>query len=173
MKNVWIKALLTGALLLGATGCVQTNDIEVESVSNDKANLKAYKTYQFLEDSGIVEEDKNGKLKRSNSEVAELVEEVINEQLQRHGKKPTAKDPDFLVAYVGGSNMEAVVAKVNADGKQIIEKKPAAALLIMLVDADTGEILRIATAEGDLKNQPIEEKRARIEYAVKKMLSGI
>ncbi len=173
MKNVWIKVLLSGTLLLGATGCVQTNDIEVESVSNEKANLTAYKTYQFLEDSGIVEEDKKGNLKRSNSEVAALVEEVINEQLQKYGKKPTAKDPDFFVAYVGGSNKDAVVAKVDEKGKQIIEKKPAAALLIMLVDADTGEILRIATAEGDLKNLPLEQKRARIEYAVKKMLSGI
>ena len=173
MRHVWIKALMTGVLLLSINGCVQTNDIEVESVNNTKVNLKAYKTYQFLEDSGIVKEDKNGKLERSDSEVAALVEEIINEQLQKHGKKPTAKDPDFLVAYVGGSNKEAIEAKVNAEGKQIIEKKPAAALLIMLVDADTGEILRIATAEGDLKNLPLDKKRERIEYAVQKMLAGI
>ncbi len=173
MRYVWIKALLTGVLLMSINGCVQTNDIEVESVNNEKVNLKAYKTYQFLEDSGIVKEDKNGKLQRSNSKVAALVEEIINEQLQKHGKKPTAKDPDFLVAYVGGSNKDAVVAKLDEKGKQIVEKKPAAALMIMLVDADTGEILRIATAEGDLKNLPLDKKRERIEYAVQKMLAGI
>ncbi len=173
MRHVWIKTLLTGVLLLSINGCVQTNDIEVESVNNAKVNLKAYKTYQFLEDSGIVKEGKNGKLQRSNSEVAALVEEIINEQLQKHGKKPTAKDPDFLVAYVGGSNKDAIVAKLDEKGKQIVEKKPAAALLIMLVDADTGEILRIATAEGDLKNLPLDKKRERIEYAVQKMLAGI
>jgi len=173
MRHIWIKALLTGVLLMGINGCVQTNDIEVESVNNEKVNLKAYKTYQFLDDSGIVKEDKNGKLQRSNSDVAALVEEIINEQLQKHGKKPTAKDPDFLVAYVGGSNKDAVVAKLDERGRQIVEKKPAAALLIMIVDADTGEILRIATAEGDLKNLPLEKKRERIEYAVKKMLAGI
>jgi len=173
MRHIWIKALLTGVLLMSINGCVQTNDIEVESVNNEKVNLKAYKTYQFLDDSGIVKEDKNGKLQRSNSDVAALVEEIINEQLQKHGKKPTAKDPDFLVAYVGGSNKDAVVAKLDERGRQIVEKKPAAALLIMIVDADTGEILRIATAEGDLKNLPLEKKRERIEYAVKKMLAGI
>jgi len=113
MKHLWIKAVLAGAVMLGTSGCVQTNDIEVESVDNEKANLKAYKSYQFLEGSGLVKEDKNGKLQRSNSEVAALVEEVINEALQKHGKKPTSEDPDFLVAYVGGSNKEAVVSMVQ------------------------------------------------------------
>jgi hypothetical protein len=169
----WIAVIFAAGVLLGTNGCVPTNDIEVESVTNEKANLKGYKTYQFLEDSGIVEDDGTGKLKESDKKVAAMIEEIINTELQKEGKTPAAKDPDFFVAYVGGTNTEAVKVKLDEKGKQIVEKTPEAALLIMLVDADTGEILRLATAEGEIKDLPQEQKRARIEYAIKKMLKDI
>jgi hypothetical protein len=171
--NKWMMGILVAGTLFGMNGCVSTNDIEVESVTNEKANLKGYKTYQFLEDSGIVEDDGTGKLQESDKKVAAMIEEIINTELQKEGKTPTAKDPDFFVAYVGGTNAESVKAKLDKKGKQTIEKRPEAALLILLVDADTGKILKLATAEGEMKNLPAEQKRARIEYAVKKMLKDI
>jgi hypothetical protein len=173
----WIAVIFVAGALLGVNGCVSTNDIEVESVTSDKVNLKGYKTYQFLEDSGIVEDDGSGKLKESDKKVAAMIEEIINEDLMKAGKHPAEKDPDFFVAYVGGTNTEAVKVKLDEKGKQIVEKAPEAApeaaLLIMLVDADTGEILRLATAEGEMKDLPPEQKRKRIEYAIKKMLKDI
>jgi len=169
----WLSSVLIVTVMTGVTGCVPTNDISVENVSNDKVNMAGYKTYQFLEDSGIVEDDGSGKLKESDKEVAALIEEIINTELQKKGKKPVAKNPDFFVAYVGGSNLEAVSVKLDKKGREVIEKKPEAALLIMLVDADTGEILRLSTAEGEMKDLPADQKRKRIEYAIKKMLKDV
>ena len=169
----WFSVLLVSVMIAGISGCVPTNDIEVESVSNDKVNMSGYKTYQFLADSGVVEDDGSGKLKESDKKVAALIEEIINTELQKKGKKPTAKNPDFFVAYVGGSNLEAVSVKLDKKGREVVEKKPEAALLIMLVDANTGEILRLSTAEGEVKNLPADQKRKRIEYAVKKMLQDV
>ncbi|MCF6206916.1 MAG: DUF4136 domain-containing protein [Sulfurovum sp.] len=169
----WLAVLLMASAVIGMNCCVPTSDIEVESVTNEKANLNAYKTYQFLEDSGIVEDDGKGKLKESNKKVAAMIEEIINTELQKAGKKPAADNPDFFVAYVGGSNLDAVKMKLDEKGKQIVKKQPQAALLIMLVDADTGTILRIATADGEVKGLPQDQTRKRIEYAVKKMLKGI
>ena len=169
----WLGSIVTAVMIMGVSGCVPTNDIEVENVSNDKVNMAGYKTYQFLEDSGIVEDDGSGRLKESDKEVAALIEEIINAELQKKGKMPTSKNPDFFVAYVGGSNLEAVHIKLDKEGKEIIEKKPEAALLIMLVDADTGKILRVSTAEGEMKKLPADQRRKRIEYAIKKMLKDV
>jgi len=161
------------AILLGLSGCTPTNDIEVESVTNEKVNLKAYKTYQFLEESGVVESDSKGKLIESDKKMAAMIEDVINEQLQKKGKKPTAEKPDFFVAYVGGSDKDAVKVKVDEKGKQMIETSPEAALLIMLIDANTGAVLKVSTAEGEMKSLPEKEKRERIEFAVRNMLKNI
>jgi len=169
----WMTPLVAAAMLLGMNACVQTSDIEVESVTNEKANLKAYKTYQFLDESGIVESDGKGDLVEGDKKTAALVEEIINKELQKKGKVPAAADPDFFVAYVGGTDKDAVKVKVDKKGKGIIESAPEAALLIMLIDAQTGAVLKVSTAEGELKSLPQKEKTERIEYAVKKMLKDI
>ena len=169
----WITSLLVGGMILGMNACVQTNDIEVESVTNEKVNLQAYKTYQFLEESGIVVSDGKGELVEGDKKIAALVEEIINRQLQKKGKIPVAADPDFFVAYVGGTDKDAVKVKLDKKGKKILESAPEAALLIMLIDAQTGAVLKVSTAEGEFKSLPQKEKRARIEYAVQKMLKDI
>jgi hypothetical protein len=169
----WLKGVVAVLMVVGMAGCVPTDDIDVESVTNEKVNLDGYKTYQFIEDSGIVEADGKGKLKESDKKIAALIEEVINTELQKEGKTPVSKSPDFLVAYIGGSDEEAVKVKLDEKGKQVVEKAPEAALLIMLVDADTGAILRLSTAEGEVTQLPEDQKRKRIEFAVKKMLEGV
>jgi len=171
--NRYLITLFSAVVILGVSACVPTNDIEVESVSNEKVNMQGYKTYQFLDDSGIIEEDGSMKTRQKDRQIAAMIEEVINEELQKKGKTPTAKDPDFLVAYVGGSNDEAVKVKLDKKGKQVVEKRAEAALLIMLVDAQSGAILKVATAEGEVKNLPMDQTRKRIEFAVKKMLKDI
>jgi len=171
--NKWLSSLLLAGVLLGTTGCVSTNDIEVESVTNEKVNLQGYKTYQFLEDSGVMEMGSNGKLKDAASDISAMVEEIINDQLQKKGKVPVSKSPDFFVAYVGGSDKDAIKVRLDEKGKQIVEKSPEAALLIMLIDADTGEVLKVSTAEGEFKSLPRQKQKERIEYAVKKMLKDI
>jgi hypothetical protein len=169
----WLSTLILTVSIAGVNGCVSTNDIEVESVTNEKVNLKAYKRYQFMKESGIVESDGKGKLVDSDKKVAALVEEIINEALQKKGKTPVAKDPDFFVAYVGGTDKDAVKVKLDDHGKEIVESAPEAALLIMLIDAQTGAVLKVSTAEGEFKSLTPEEKKARIEYAVKKMLKDL
>lgn len=169
----WFKSIFAVLMVVGMAGCVSTDDIDVESVTNEKVNLDGYKTYQFMEESGVIEVDGKGKVRESDKKIAALIEEIINTELQKMGKKPVSKSPDFLVAYVGGSNEEAVKVKLDEKGKQVVEKAPEAALLIMLIDAETGAILRLSTAEGEVKQLPEAQKRERIEFAVKKMLKGM
>lgn len=167
MTNIMKVSLLTAALL-GFTGCVSTSDIKVENTKSDKVDLRGYKTYQFIEGSGVLQD---GKKKKVNA--AEEIEAQINAQLMKKGKTPVSKDPDFFVAYMGGSDMEAVKVKLDKNGKEVIEKSPEAALVLMLIDAESGAIIWMSTAEGEAKGGTKEEIKKRIDFAVKKMLNGV
>ncbi len=171
MITILKEALVTLALV-GLSGCVSTSDIEVENAQSEKVNLNGYKTYQFIQGSGIAD-DKATKKILDSEKTAARIESLINEELIKKGKVPVSKDPDFLVAYLGGADMETVKTKLDKKGKEIIEKRPEAALMLMLVDADTGSILWISTAAGEVKNLPLEDRRKRLQYAVKKMLEGV
>ena len=98
---------------------------------------------------------------------------LINQELMKKGKKPVSSNPDFFVAYLGGADMEAVKTKLDKKGKETIEKTPEAVLVLMLIDADTGGIIWMSTAEGEMKDLPLEDRRKRLEFAVKKMLDGV
>jgi PBP1b-binding outer membrane lipoprotein LpoB len=166
-----LKGTLTALIILGVTGCVSTSDIQVEQAQSEKVNLDGYKTYQFIADSGILQDKKDPAGKKLN--VTAEIEDMINKELAKKGKVPVSKNPDFFVAYMGGSDMDAVKSKLDKNGKEIIEKSPEAALVLMLVDADTGSIIWMSTAEGEVKGGSAEDIKKRLDYTVKKMLNGV
>ncbi len=167
-----LKSALVALALLGFAGCTTTSDIQVNTTQSDKADLKGYKTYQFIEGSGVANDKATKKIMNSDKTAARI-EMLINQELMKKGKIPVSEDPDFFVAYLGGADMEAVKIKLDKEGKEVIEKRPEAALLLMLVDADSGSIIWMSTAGGEVKDLPLKERRKRLEYAIKKMLNGV
>jgi hypothetical protein len=167
-----LKGALVALALAGMTACVSTSDIQVEKAQSEKVNLDGYKTYQFIEDSGIVEDTRNTKVPK-NMNVAEEIEQMINSELAKKGKIPVSKDPDFYVAYLGGADMDAVKSKLDKNGKEHFEKSPEAALVLLLVDADSGSIIWMSTAEGEAKGGSTDDIKKRLNFAVKKMLDGV
>ena len=167
-----LKGALVALALVGFTGCVSTSDILVDNTQSDKVDLKGYKTYQFIEGSGVAE-DKETKKMMNSTKTAARIESLINQELIKKGKTPVSSNPDFFVAYLGGADMEAVKTKLDKKGQEIIEQKPEAVLVLMLVDANSGAIIWMSTAEGEMKDLPIEDRRKRLEFAVKKMLNGV
>ena len=69
--------------------------------------------------------------------------------------------------------MDAVKSKLDKNGKETLEKSPEAALVLMLVDADSGSIIWMSTAEAEVKGGDAKQIKERIDYTVKKMLSGL
>lgn len=171
MKKV-LKITLLSLGLIGLTACVSTNDIKVESTKSEKVDLKGYKTYQFLEGSGLAD-DTSKNILTKNESVSNEVESQINKELMAKGKVPVSKNPDFFVAYLGGVDKENIKRKLDKDGKEAISKHDEAAIVLMLIDAGTGSIIWMSTAEGEAKGGTIESKKKRLDYAVKKMLKGI
>jgi len=171
MTNM-VKTALVALLLLGVTGCVSTKDIQVETVKSDKANLKGYKTYEIIKESGADESLKKDKtLKGVNVDAG--IRKIIVEELAKRGKVEVKHDPDFFVAYVAGADMNAMQIKLDKKGRSTIENIPEAAMLLMLVDADTGAIIWLSTAEAEFKGLPLEQQQERLKYTIKKMLSGL
>lgn len=161
---------LIGLLVAGFTsGCVKTDDIEVVALKSEKANLAGYKTYQIMDESGF---DKDTQLK-SDIDINLELRQTVNAELAKKAKVPVTQDPDFYVAYMGAADMDAIKEKVDKKGKVTIENAPTAGILLALIDANTGEIIYLSSAEGDVKNLPIEEKRKRLNYAIKEMLGNI
>lgn len=164
-----LKGFLITLAVIGLSGCVPTSDIVVEKSASDKVNLDGYKTYQIIEGSGLTDDTKVKNVKVADAEI----QKIIVTELAKHGKVLNTEDPDFFVAYLAGNDPNAIEIKVDASGHEQLKKAPAAGIVLMFVDADTGSIIWISTAEGDMKNLPLEERRARFQYAVKKMLSGL
>ena len=167
-----LKGVLAALMIVGITGCISTSDIQVEKAQSEKVNLEGYKTYQFIEDSGIIEDTRDTKVPK-NMNVSDEVEHMINSELAKKGKMPVSKDPDFFVAYLGGADMDAVKSKLDKNGKEVIEKSPEAALVLLLVDADSGSIIWMSTAEGEVKGGDADSIKKRLKYTVKKMLDGV
>jgi hypothetical protein len=163
-----LKGAMVVLMIAGFTGCVSTSDIKVESVKSEKVDLKGYKTYQILEESGVATESRV-----TNLDVNAELQRIINTELGKKGKIPVTNDPDFYVAYLAGTDMDAIKVKVNEEGQETIENVPAAAMILLLVDAETGVIIGISTAEGEVKNLPLEDRKKRLSYTIKKMLSDL
>jgi len=165
-----IKSTLAGLLIAGFTaGCVKTDDIEVVALKSEKVNLAGYKTYQIMDESGF---DKDTK-KQADVDINSELRQTVNAELAKKAKVPVTQNPDFFVAYMGAADMDAIKEKVDDKGKVTIENAPAAGILLALIDANTGEIIYLSSAEGDVKNLPIEEKRKRLNYAIKEMLGNM
>jgi len=171
MSNL-LKSLLTAAIIVNITGCVSTSDIQVETVKSEKANLDGYKTYEIIEESGATHALKKDKTFKGVDIDASL-KKMITEELAKRGKREEKRNPDFYVAYLLGADKDALQIKLDNEGRSTISNVPEAAIVLMLVDAETGAIIWLSTAEGEYKNLPKEAKRERMQFAIEKMLKGL
>lgn len=162
------KGVIVGLMIVGLNGCVNKSDIEVASVQDEKVNLDGYKTYQILDESGMVTEPVV-----SNFDVNAELKRLITTELGKKGKTPVTKDPDFYVAYLAGTDMDAIKVKVDRNGKETLENIPASSMILILVDARTSMIIGASAAEGEFKDLPLEDRKKRLDYTIKKMLGDL
>lgn len=165
LKNTIVGLMLSGFM----TGCTQTSDIEVLALKSEKADLSGYKTYQVIDESGFVD---NSELS-DDLDIDKELQQLIYTELQKKGKTSVAKNPDFYLAYLAAADMNAIKAKVDKKGQASIELAPAGAMLLTLIDADTMEVIYLATAEGDVKDLPVKQKKERLQYAISQMMKGL
>ena len=157
------------------TGCATypKDDIEVVSEADPKANFSGYKSYAFLASIGIVE-DAHGHWEPPKFDADAELEFRINEQMRNRGMTQVNTNPDLLVAYALGVDMDALKLKTNPETKlETMENVPGTALVVILIDPETGFVTWISAATAEVKNLEPEIQKKRLRYAVETMFKDL
>lgn len=150
------------------------DDIVFKSSAAPGVDFDDYKRFSWLS-SSIIVNDPNGFWEPPEIDADQETKLTIDKTLRRLGYIETADDPDFLVVYSAGINMEALEFNRDTEfGVNTVSNTPKAALSIIFIDAETERPLWIATAMGDLHNH-VEAgvAKQRIHYAVESMMDSL
>ncbi len=171
MKKIVLSALLAAGLVTMSGCSAMTKDIKVMSETSSKVNLSGYKTFSWLPVANILVDEKS-QYKGRGYDINDYIESQITKVLLNSDRTMEQANPDFLVTYIFGADMDAVKAKLDDEGKEILNNVPQAALVTMCMDAKTLKVIWAASAEADIKKDSSdEESKERIEYAVEEMFS--
>jgi len=170
MSKIFHLSALALIMMLSACTSAPTKDISVDAEADPKASISGFKTYAWFAAAQIVF-DPEGQWEPSNVDIDAEVQLIINSELQKRGMTEVSTNPDMLVAYAAGVDMTTLGLKVSPETKEkLIENIPSAALVVALIDADTGYVIWIAEAVGEVQQQADEATvRARIDYAIREM----
>jgi len=170
MKQISPFLSLAFIILLVACTTTPIQDIQVDAEADPKATFSGYKTYAWLAAAQLMF-DPEGQWEPRNVDIDAEVQSIINSELRKRGIVEVNNDPDMLVAFAAGIDMTTLGLKQNPESRQqLLENIPSAALVIALIDADTGYVIWIAEAVGEVQQQADEATvRARIDYAIRKM----
>ena len=170
MKSMLRLFALAFIMMLAACATTPTGDISVDAEADPKARFSGFKTYAWLAAAEIVF-DPEGQWEPRNVDIDAEVQLMINNELRKRGITEVNGNPDMLVAYAAGVDMTALGLKQDPETKEkLLANIPKAALVVALIDADTGYVLWIAEAAGQVQEQPdAATVRARLEYAIGEM----
>lgn len=171
LPGILLTPLLTVLLL---TSCATlTDDIKIETQAEQNINFSSYKTYTWAENTRIVF-DPVGQWEQPTLDTDEEVRFNINREMRNRKLIQVDKSPDLLVAFSAGIDTGTLDIKENPDNKNsILTNAPKAALVIALIDADTGYAVWLGYATGDAQEQQsIENIRTRINFAVSEIFKS-
>ena len=172
MKIITTALLAVCIILLN--GCAvfnqKTGDIKVEAQTDPKANMSGYKSYAWLGSARVLN-DPNNRWQPPAMDIAGDIKYLIDRELNKQGIYSNNQNPDLAVAFFIGIDMDAQKIVDNPDTKvDVLENVPRGALVVTLINVETGYVVWIGTAEADLTEGAAEELvRERLDYAVSKM----
>ena len=171
-KFTW--ALICGCLLLWSCATVPTKDINVDAKADPKIKFSGYKTYIMLGAAAIVN-DQQGRWEPPSFDADAEIKFLIDRELGKHGISKSAINPDMVVAYALGVDMEALDLKMDPETKiDVLENVPQSALLIILIDRPTGFVIWAGSATAEVMETPDDETvKARLDYAVTGMFKKL
>ncbi len=157
--------------LLIIVGCATAHkDIKVSAEVDSKANLKGYKTYAWLGSSQIVWDEK-GQWEPPQLDLDAEMKFLIDRELRKRGMTEVADNPDMIVGFIAGVDMDALKITENPESKNLsLKNVPKGDLVVVLVDASSGFSICVCKAEAELQKQAgTLEVKKRLDYAVSKM----
>ncbi len=168
-----ISSIALALSILATTSCATlTDDIEIATHSDPEVNYGAYKTYAWAGSAQIVF-DPVGQWEQPTLDTDEEVRFVINRELRDRGLHQVENHPDLFVTFAAGIDTTALELKEDpGNDTKVLINVPKAALMVALIDANTGYAIWLGYAMGEANDQQsIDNIRARIDYAVSKIFS--
>lgn len=166
-----IYTALAVLLFLFMTGCsTLTQDIEVDAEADPKANLAGYKTYAWLGSAAILN-DPRGQWEPPQFDADAEIKFLIDRELRNRGIKEVGVNPDLIVGFAAGIDMEALELVENKETKlQMLKNVPQGSLVVVLIDGVTGNPVWASAAVADVQQKiSSDDVRKRLDYAVTKM----
>ncbi len=162
------------SILLLASCATVTQDIKVDAQADPKVSFSGYKTFTWLLSAEIVY-DPQGQWEPPNVDIDSEVRFMVNRELRKRGMTEVSANPDIFVAFAAGVDMTSLGLKENPESKEkVLENIPKSGLVVVLVDADTGFIIWLGEASGEVgSSRSVEDIRTRIDYAIKQMFKRI
>ena len=166
-------ALLFAAVVMLLAGCssVPTKDITVDAHANPKANFSGYKTYAWLGSAAILN-DAYGQWEPPAFDADAEVKYLIDRELRKRGMMQNSADPDVIIAFAAGIDMDALELQMDPQSKmENLANVPRGGLVIAMVDSDSEFVIWLGVATADIQEQPdAKTVKARLEYAVTQLL---
>jgi len=161
--------ITTGFMLVSGCSSVPTKDISVEVQADPKANFSGYKTYTWLGSAAIIN-DPYGQWEIPEFDADAEIKYLIDRELRKRGMSQSSPliNPDMIVAFAAGIDMDALELKVDPDSKiDMLVSVPQGGLLVILVDGQSGFVIWAGVATAEIQESPSAKTvKARLDYAV-------
>lgn len=173
MKKLIMATMVVAYIFLSGCTTFPKNDINVAAQADPKANFSGYKSYAWLGSAGILN-DPEGMWEPPQFDADSEIKFLIDRELRKRGMSENSNTPDLIVAYALGVDMAALKVKEDPQTKlSTLENVPQGALLLVLVDADSGFVIWASTASAEIKNLDPETTKKRLDYAITQMFKQL
>jgi len=173
MKKI-ILAIMVMAWFVAGCAQVPTKDITIETEADPKANFNGYKSYAWLASAEYLH-DEFGQWQPTAFDADAEIKFLLDRELRGRGMSEYSGDPDLFVTFAAGIDMDALKLKTDPETKMdSLENVPQGGLAVILIDADSGFVIWVGVATGEVLQQAdAEMAKARLDYAVKQMIKKI
>jgi hypothetical protein len=169
-----ILLFIVGVMLFAGCSSIPTKDIQIKTQANPKVNFNGYKTFAWLGTAAIVR-DPSGQWEPPSFDADTEIKHLIDRELRKRGMSENSANPDMVVAFAVGVDMEALKLKVDPKTKmEVLENVPAGGLLVIFIDPSSGFVTWAGAATAQIQEKPdTETVKARLDYVVTKMLKKL
>ena len=165
--------IITVLILL--TGCAYyAKDIRVKTEVGVHADINRYTGYIWSESITSLN-DPSGKWQPPGFDITEDIRQLIDRELTKRGVRFNPTNPGLAVSFQLATNMQALkLVKDPYSSQDVLINQPDAALIVVLIDIASKNIIWISKAEAEIQ-QHIDARlvRKRLDYTITEMFKDL
>jgi hypothetical protein len=163
-------AVFAGLLVVACASTKLTKDIDVDVQSAPGVKINNYKSYAWVATAQILN-DPQGQWEPRNFDADAEIRFLIDRELRKRGVSQVDLNPDMLVAYIAGVDMEALELKKDPQqDMEVLQNNPKGALAVIFISPVNGKAIWAGVAVGNVQGKrSSEETKKRLDYSVSEM----